>query len=168
MRNSSADFVVCVDADEFVYPWPFSNADPRKELTAEDANIIRCSMFQVYRHWTEADIDEKIPPLMQRRHGAPDIDAKGCLNWHDKPCIIRPDSGIQFQVGCHFVITPLPYPESQTLWRGVHWGKADDFCKERHLRDRRDRLSKKNLHNNYGVETFNRRTTGSSFKGSSG
>ena len=155
VRNSSADFVVCVDADEFVYPWPFSGADPRKELTAEDANIIRCSMFQVYRHWTEVDIDTKIPPLMQRRHGAPNVDSQGCLKWHDKPCIIRPDSGIQFHVGCHFVTTPLPYPESQTVWRGVHWGMADDFCKDRYVRDRRDRLSKENLQNNYGVETFN-------------
>ena len=153
VRNSSADYVVCVDADEFVYPWPFDSADPRKELEKEVENIVRCSMFHVYRNLADADIDTKKPPLFQRRHGSVDVDRKGRLKWFDKPCIVRPDSGVQFLAGCHSVT--MPYPENRTTWRGVHWGKADNYCKVRYVRDRRDRLSKSNLQRNYGIENFN-------------
>lgn len=152
VRQSTADFVICVDADEFVYPWPFDKADPRKILAEERENVVRCSMFQVYRHSTETDINTQKPPLMQRRHGIPDHDDRGREKWHDKPCILRPDSGTQLHVGCHFVT--MRYPESRTVWRGVHWGKADDFCLERYVRDRRDRLSENNRQNNYGIENF--------------
>ncbi len=148
VRKSSADFAVCVDADEFVHPWPFDSADPRKELESEAANIVRCKMFQVYRHVTDADIDPKKPPLFQRRHGSPNERQK----WYEKPCVVRPDSGIQFERGCHLVT--LPYPESRTIWHGVHWGKADDFCLLRYLRDRRDRLSKTNRQRGFGIELF--------------
>lgn len=144
VRSSSAKFVVCVDADEFVHPWPFETTDPRKELEKETANVIRCRMFQVYRHVTDTEIDPARPPLFQRRHGAPDE----CRKFYDKPCIVRPDSGVQFMIGCHIVT--IPYPESRTQWSGAHWGKADDFCLGRYLRDRRDRLSKQNLERDYG------------------
>lgn len=145
VRNSSAKFVVCVDADEFVHPWPFESTDPRAELKKETANVVRCRMFQMYRHLTEADIDPTKPPLFQRRHGAPDEFQK----FYDKPCIVRPDSGVQFKTGCHIVT--IPYPESRTQWRGAHWGKADDFCLRRYLRDRRDRLSQNNRDRDYGT-----------------
>ncbi|HXC36942.1 MAG TPA: glycosyltransferase family 2 protein [Candidatus Acidoferrales bacterium] len=145
VRNSSAKFVVCVDADEFVHPWPFETTDPRAELQKETANVIRCRMFQVYRHVTDTDIDPARPPLFQRRHGASDEFQK----FYDKPCIVRPDSGVQFMIGCHIVTTP--YPESRTQWGGAHWGKADDFCLGRYLRDRRDRLSKTNRERDYGT-----------------
>ena len=153
VRNSSADFVVCVDADEFVYPCPFDSADPRKELAKEAGNVVHCSMFQVYRHSTDVDIDRKKPPLFQRRHGSPDIDREGKPKWWDKPCIVRPDYGPQFSVGCHNVTAP--YQWRRTVWRGVHWGKADEFCMQRYVRDRRDRLSKTNQQHGMGMQLFN-------------
>ena len=146
--NSTADFAICVDADEFVYPWPFDGGDPRGVLENETANIVRCRMFQVYRHFTDANIDPKKPPLFQRRHGSPDSFQEA----YDKPCIVRPDSGVQFHPGCHSVTTP--YPESQIIWRGAHWGKADDFCLQRYLRDRSARLSKANRQKGYGGHLF--------------
>jgi Glycosyl transferase family 2 len=149
VRKSSADFVVCVDADEFVHPWPFDSTDPRRELEKEVANVVRCRMFQVYRHLNEADIDPQKPPLFQRRHGAPNAFEK-C---YDKPCIVRPDSGIQFVVGCHHVT--LPYAESRAVWRGTHWAMADNFCLQRYLRDRRDRFSKQNRQLGLSVHIVN-------------
>ena len=138
VRESSADFVICVDSDEFVHPWPFDNTDPRKELEKETANVVRCKMCHVYRHITDAEIDPGKPPLFQRRHGAPnDLEES-----YDKPCIVRPDSGIQFEPGCHFVT--LPYPESRAVWRGTHWAKADDFCVQRYINNRLERMSKRN------------------------
>jgi hypothetical protein len=148
LRQSTAHFAVCVDADEFVHPWPFEGTDPRKALEQEQANIVRCKMFQVYRHATDAEIDPRRPPLFQRRHGSPDARQQS----YHKPCIVRPDSGVQFEVGCHFVT--VPYPESPAHWGGVHWGKADDFCLLRYLRDRRDRVSKNNLQRGFGRELF--------------
>ena len=143
VRKSSADFVVCVDADEFVHPWPFEGANPRDELAKETGNVVYCAMFNIYRHATDADIDKTRPPLFQRRHG------------HDvgvKPCIVRPDCGAQFGVGCHHLLVPK---RGSTTWRGVHWGKADDFCVLRYVRDRRDRYSDENRCRGFGVHHFN-------------
>jgi hypothetical protein len=137
-----------VDADEFVHPWPFEGTDPRQALEEEEANVVRCEMYQVYRHATDADIDSRRPPLFQRRHGSPDARQQS----YHKPCIVRPDSGVLFERGCHLVT--LPYPESRTPWRGAHWGKADDFCVRRYLRDRRDRLSETNRQRGFGIELF--------------
>jgi hypothetical protein len=154
VRKSSADFVVCVDADEFVYPWPFDGADPREELAKESGNIVCCNMFQVYRHITETDVDRKKPPLFQRRHGTRNIDFGDPRKQHYvKPCIVRPDCGPRFKLGCHEVMVPCP-EWSPTLWRGVHWAKADEFCVLRSLRDRRDRLSKTNRQQGFGEHLF--------------
>ena len=151
VRKSSADFVVCVDADEFVYPWPFAGADPRRELAKETGNVVRCNMFNVYRHSTDKDIDPQQPPLFQRRHGLQDVSREGQTQLHDKPCIVRPDCWPEFELGCHRV--RVPYPKwSTNVWRGAHWGKADAFCLQRYLRDRRDRLSKTNRHYGFGKE----------------
>lgn len=153
VRESSADFVVCVDADEFVHPWPFDQTEARKALEKETGNVVRCSMFNVYRHSTEKDIDPTIPPLFQRRHGPVEDGQEGRLREFDKPCIVRPDSWPTFELGCHSV--RMPYPEwSNSIWRGVHWGKADHFCLNRYVRDRRDRLSETNRHYGFGIKHF--------------
>jgi hypothetical protein len=157
VRESSADFVVCVDTDEFVHPWPFENANPRDELAKESGDVVYCAMVQSYRHVTDVDVDRSKPPLFQRRHGVTDFfinqEGKQVLlkDIYTKPCIVRPDSGAQFLVGLHGLKQPK---RGSTQWRGAHWVKADVFCVSRCVRDRRDRLSEKNLQNNYGVQYF--------------
>jgi hypothetical protein len=135
--NSSASFAVCVDADEFVHPWPFASTNPRDTLEKETSDVVRCEMFQMYRHAADADLDPAKPPLFQRRHGDPDVHKH-----YTKPCIVRPDCGAQFSRGCHRLLAPKQ--TSSTIWRGVHWGKADNFSLMRYVRDRRDRLSEVN------------------------
>jgi hypothetical protein len=158
VRESSADFAVCVDADEFVHPWPFEGTNPRNELAKETGNVVYCAMFQSYRHATDADVDRTKPPLFQRRHGDRDtdlnVDGNKALqkDRFTKPCIVRPDSGAQLEVGCHHLTMPK---RGSTIWRGVHWGKADSFCTLRYVRDRRDRISEENRLRAYGVEHFN-------------
>jgi hypothetical protein len=157
VRESSADFVVCADTDEFVYPWPFETTNPRDELAKESGDVVYCAMVQSYRHVTDADIDRTKPPLFQRRHGVTDFiinqEGKQVLlkDIYTKPCIVRPDSGAQFLVGVHGLKDPK---RGSTQWRGAHWVKADAFCVLRSVRDRRDRLSEKNRQNNYGVQYF--------------
>jgi hypothetical protein len=158
VRKSSADFVICVDADEFVHPWPFEGANPRDELAKETGNVVHCAMFQSYRHVSEVDIDRTKPPLFQRRHGDPDafmdVDGHKVLlkDMYTKPCIVRPDCGAQFEVGCHKLLVPK---RGSTTWRGVHWAKADNFCILRSVRDRRDRFSEENRLRGHSVHLFN-------------
>jgi hypothetical protein len=142
--KSSASFAVCVDADEFVHPWPFEGVNPRDALAKETGDVVCCKMFDVYRHATDADIDPTKPPLFQRRHGHPEVHKH-----YVKPCIVRPDCGAQFARGCHALLAPKQL--SSTIWRGVHWGKADNFCLMRYMRDRRDRLSHNARRRNWGV-----------------
>jgi Glycosyl transferase family 2 len=157
LRESAADFCVCVDADEFVHPWPFEKTNPRDELARETGEVVYCAMFECYRHATEPDVDSAQPPLFQRRHGVLEqektVDGKIALqkDRYTKPCIVRPDSGAEYVVGCHRLVTPK---RGETIWRGVHWGRADNFCLLRYTRDRRDRLSEANRKNNFGVEHF--------------
>jgi hypothetical protein len=155
VRASSADFVIVVDTDEFVHPWPFEGTSPRDALAKEAGEVVYCAMFQSYRHATEADIDRTKPPLFQRRHGTADFDVERNgmgKDLYTKPCIVRPDSGAQFGPGCHKLLSPK---HGSTIWRGTHWGKADNFCTLRYVRDRRDRLSKDNLLNGHGAHHFN-------------
>lgn len=151
VRESSADFAICVDADEFVHPWPFDQANPRAELARESGEVVYCAMFEVYRHATEPDIDPTQPPLFQRRHGVFEQfnQLEMSKDRYTKPCIVRPDSGAQFDIGCHLLLMPK---RGSTIWRGVHWGWADNFCLMRYLRDRRDRLSDNNRQNKFGLE----------------
>jgi len=142
VRKSSADFVVCVDADEFVHPWPFETANPRDELAKETGDVVRCMMFNVFRHAMDVDIDRTKPPLFQRRHGG---------QTGEKPCIVRPDSGAQFGAGCHNLLVKK---KGSTIWMGVHWGKADDFCVPRYVRDRRDHMSEENRLRGHGAHHF--------------
>lgn len=158
VRESTADFVICVDADEFVHPWPFDGTDPRDELAKESGNVVYCEMFQSYRHVTDADIDRTKAPLFQRRHGTLDTELKVdgmrdlAKNLYRKPCIVRPDCGAQFRFGCHDLVVPK---KGSTVWRGVHWAKADTFCTLRCVRDRRDRLSEENRRHQRGRQNFN-------------
>lgn len=157
VRESSADFVICVDTDEFVHPWPFETTHPREELAKETGEVVYCAMFQSYRHVTDKDIDRTQPPLFQRRHGTFDVnlqlDSGSTLpkNQYTKPCIVRPDSGAQFEVGCHHLTVPK---RGSTTWGGVHWGRADVFCTWRYVRDRRDRISERNRNSQLGVQHF--------------
>jgi hypothetical protein len=159
VRESSADFAVCVDADEFVHPWPFETTNPRDELARETGEVVYCAMFESYRHVTDKDIDRTQPPLFQRRHGTfnavGEVDEGKALakDRYTKPCIVRPDSGAQFEMGCHHLSTPK---KGSSIWRGVHWGKADVFCTWRYVRDRRDRLSERNLRLQLGVQHFDK------------
>ena len=158
VNKSSADFVICVDADEFVHPWPFDGTNPRDELAKEFGDVVYCTMFQSYRHVTDTDIDRTKPPLFQRRHGSLELDLNVDGNKmllkdsYTKPCIVRPKSGAQFEVGCHRLLVPK---RGLTKWRGAHWGRADRFCLLRCIRDRRDRLSEENRLYQFGVQHFN-------------
>jgi len=146
IARSTADWVIAVDFDEFVFPRPYGTS-PRLALEAETGHIINSAMIRVWRHHTDVDIDRMANPILQRRHGEKD---------HVKPCIFRP-RGVQIEIGGHGAKIPPDY-QYGTEWSGVHWANADPcFWIERSIRDRGSRLSQKNVSRGWGTHALRTR-----------
>lgn len=144
--RSSADWVVLVDMDEFIYPAPYG-CNPRQVLENERGDIIMSHMTRMWRHRSESDIDRMRPPVPQRTHGQPD---------HVKPCVFRP-KGVIMGVGNHNAHTPSHYKWGKP-WVGSHWANADQaFWIDRETRDRGPRLSAENRARGYGTHTLRSR-----------
>ena len=139
---SPADWVIVVDFDEFVFPYPYGT-DPRMVLCEETGDKINVPMWRVWRHHTDRDIDRMAPPVPQRLHGVPNRE-------HTKPCIFRPN-GISIHVGCHAANFPSHFEWGQP-WTAVHWANADPcFGIARSREDRQARLCQQQLSENLGV-----------------
>jgi hypothetical protein len=147
------DWGIMVDADEFVFPpdGVFSAKTYFKTLPEYIENI-SAWMWNVYRHFTEKDIDINKPPKYQRRHGDPNF--KDWYNRHYiKRCIVKPKLKPDFNIGCHdFHIDELtPYK-----FHGVHWKMADpELAIIRRIKNGRDRQSKMNHEMNWQCHDFN-------------
>jgi len=134
IARSTADWVIVVDFDEFVFPRPLGS-DPRKALEAETGDIIDCHMLRVWRHRTDSNIDRMKPPMLQRRHGQAD---------HHKPSLFRP-KGVTIGIGNHSANYPAHYKWG-TVWSAAHWANADPaFGIHRSKVDRQMRLSSRRL-----------------------
>lgn len=139
ISRSTADWVIVVDFDEFIFPK--GGKSSRTALEQEPGDIMMCEMLRVWRHMSDRDVDRTKPPLLQRRHGGPD---------HVKPCIFRPGA-VSLHIGNHSVDHPPHYKWGQP-WSAVHWANADpEFGIERTHRDRQTRLSDNNYRNSWGM-----------------
>lgn len=137
--RSTANWVIVVDFDEFVFPK--GGLEPRTALERETGDIMNCEMLRVWRHMSDHDIDRTKPPLLQRRHGGPD---------HVKPCIFRPGA-VSMHIGNHSANYPPDYKWGKP-WSAVHWANADpEFGIERTHRDRQTRLSENNYKHSWGM-----------------
>lgn len=137
--RSTANWVIVVDFDEFVFPK--NGANPRTTLERETGDIMQCEMFRVWRHMSDQDVDRMKPPLLQRRHGEKD---------HIKPCIFRPGA-VKVDIGTHSASFPTEYKWGKP-WSAVHWANADpEFGIERTHRDRQTRLSENNYKHSWGM-----------------
>lgn len=140
IARSTADWVILVDFDEFVFPK--DGKSPRLVLEQEQGSVCQCEMLRVWRHVTDSDVNRLQPPLLQRRHGQPD---------HVKPCIFRPHPSIRFDIGCHGVYVPEHYKWGQP-WRAAHWANADpEFGIQRAHSHRQMRLSDNNISHGWGI-----------------
>lgn len=152
-KHSRADWIVIADTDEFVFPSPLGS-DPRKALESEppETNVIWCSMFQVWRHRTDSDIDYHKPPVPQRRHGEKTFDDP-MRAAYIKPSIIR-QPGAVLGLGNHSVWLPSGERRGQP-WIGAHWANADQcFAIQRRIDNSHDRMSDVNLANGWAVQNF--------------
>lgn len=167
-HSSRADWVILVDADEFVFR--AMNPDIRNYLEMEYADVIVSTLYQVYRHKTDKDLDVTKPAVPQRRHGIANtgVDERAGfdLSLYNKPIVARGGLMIEWTAGNHFItdgsgaryhqagtITNGGVKISQHLLDGAHWAMADPcFCIERRCKGRRDRQSKFNLANGMTIQ----------------
>lgn len=147
VRRSTADWVVLVDMDEFIYPSPYG-INPKSVLANETGSLIFSHMTRMWRHRLDKNIDRTIPPVPQRLHGQPD---------HIKPCVFRPNPTIHLGAGNHDIQSAVPLVTG-TPWVGAHWANADPcFWIERETRDRGPRLSERNRSRGHGTHTLRTR-----------
>jgi hypothetical protein len=123
IREIRADWVLCVDADEFVFTMDRGRPEPDIRPLLEkvtDGNVIVCNLWDVYRHITDRDLDPDQAPLLQRRHGDPHVSFL-----YEKPIVFRPESGIQFHSGQHRYFANPAIKLSRRRLPGAHWKYAD-------------------------------------------
>lgn len=152
-HHSQADWVVVVDTDEFVFPDPLGS-DPRKALESEpsETNVIYCSMYQVWRHRTDSDVDYHKPPAPQRRHGEKDFNHP-MRSAYIKPCLVKPE-GASLSLGNHSVYIGSGERRGKP-WIGAHWSNADQcFAIQRRIENSRDRMSDVNRAKGWAIQNF--------------
>jgi len=150
IRESTADWVVLVDMDEFLWPMPYG-LNPRVALEQEQGDLIYSRMVRVWRHKTDRDIDRTRHPVPQRLHGIADLRDDG---GHIKPCVFRPNPTIQMGTGNHDIHSDTPLWVGRE-WSGAHWANADPcFWIERETRDRGPRLTQRNKERGFGTHTL--------------
>lgn len=147
IHRSTADWVVLVDMDEFIYPIPYG-VSPRVVLEQEEGDLIYSHMTRMWRHHTDVDIDRAKLPVPQRLHGQRD---------HIKPAVFRPVNTVRVGAGNHDIHCDVPLAHGRA-WAGAHWANADSvFWIERETRDRGPRLSQRNIDRGHGTHTLRTR-----------
>lgn len=141
-----ADWVIAVDADEFVFAPRFE--DVRAFLARQGkASVVEVGMWQVYRHVTECDLDESLPAVPQRRHGR--------VVWHHfKPCVVRPEARIAWEVGHHGIRPNQHVRLAKESLLAVHWAFAEaEIAIGRYIEGRSKRMTQRNRDNSWGFHT---------------
>ncbi len=147
------DWVYILDSDELLFPFPLGS-EPQAFLQQQrESDLLYTAMWQVYRHKTDADLDEKLPAVEQRRHGDPNV-SRGLNGSYRKPIVARAGLKLGWLPGCHRYQADHPLRVSRNYFRGAHWAMADPgFAVERKLR-LKERLSRNNRDKGLGFQYF--------------
>jgi alpha-1,3-rhamnosyltransferase len=165
-KETQCDWVLSVDADEFVFYQrgldfcydlhPVLNENPEYDLFS-------VMLYQIYRHRDDADLDQGMYPVPQRRHGDPNV-SEGINALYNKPILVRKGLNMSWSPGCHTieVMAGKNLSGSPVSLMGAHWAMADPaFAVERRVKNRRERQSKNNLakgltlqHHNVTIESI--------------
>jgi len=158
-KSLDCDWVIVVDADEFVFPIPLGR-DIREFLERENNyDLVYVQLWQVYRHKNDSDLTYALPTLQQRRHGDRNV-TEGINAAYVKPIVVRPSAGVEWLPGCHKIrdkknlnniinkIIGNQIAISPQKLYGSHWAMADPkFAVKRRIKDRKERQSRRNLEN---------------------
>lgn len=133
-RRCDADWILMVDADEFVFSVPYELGMRGILEQTVMSDVMSVKLFNVYRHWTDKDVDVSKPPLFQRRHGDPNTSV-GENAQFNKPCIVRGRRNVVFHIGNHYISCGDGFVVGGNNAYGAHWCNADaSFCVDRRLR----------------------------------
>jgi len=151
------DWIYSVDADEFVFP-PKEYRDAREFLTKQEKegyNLVYAPIFQVYRHFTEEDLDINKPVLAQRQHGDPNFNSR-FNRLFVKPIIVKPETNITWTPGCHFFEKNPNIKQAKEVFYGVHWAMVDErIAIKRRIYGRKLRLSERQIAKNMTWQHIN-------------
>jgi len=128
--ESTADYFIAVDADEFVF-----QEGLKKEITEESADIFFVRLYQVYRTVMDQDLDINRSIEEQRRYGDADV-VQGQNKSGTKPIVVRTGvRKLKWMPGQHNIWNRHRYVTSETVLLGAHWMMADPcFCIDRRMR----------------------------------
>lgn len=141
--GSIADWLLVVDADEFVF---HPEQSVHEYLAASSYDIESVPFWQMYRHASEQDIVPHLPPLQQRTHGDPRLGWCFEQGHFTKPIAVRVGVKPAWQPGNHYVDTQGGSVCQSPALRGCHWAMADvNIAIDRRIKGRKERMS----HNNF-------------------
>jgi hypothetical protein len=148
-----SDWLIYVESDEFIFPRGF--ADVRTTLATANGNVIYASMWQVYKHETDVDLDTTKPALLQRRHGDPNR-TEGYNAHYTKPIIINPAVQISWHPG-HQTHHPNDKIKVATnvMFDGAHWRLVDiPLAILRRIKGRKEHFSDESKQMGWGGQHF--------------
>jgi len=156
LHGIEADWVYVLDPDEFIFP---PNESPYDFLKRQNYDVVRSTMYQVYRHRTDKDLNPLLPPIPQRIHGDSDVLSRDqesnrpFKSLYIKPNVVRPSSKVQFFPGHHQIDgNPQVSPE---FYIGAHWHMADPTIAIHRRMERTARISERNKAHQMGWQNFN-------------
>lgn len=128
--ESTADWVIVVDADEFIL-----EENLKEFLSNQTADIFYVRLYQVYRTVNDRDLDINKPIIEQRKNGQADV-VKGNNKSGAKPIVVRAGlRNMKWMPGQHNIWNRHRYVTSNQVLLGAHWMMADPcFCIERRMR----------------------------------
>jgi len=141
------DWIYAVDSDEFIFaPKKYRNtAEFLRKQEDLGYNLVYAKIFQVYRHFTDKDLDINKPILPQRTHGDPNF--KSLFNRsYIKPVIVKPEIGIIWNPGCHSFKINSKIKIAEEQFFGAHWAMVDErIAIKRRIFGRKMRLSARQI-----------------------
>ena len=150
-RKVTTDWLIAVDADEFVFVDDFS--DVRYFLSKVVGNVVYVDFYNVYKHRSELPLDPTIPAVFMRRHGDPDREANN--GRYKKPVIVRTRIKFTWSLGMHSIEPSTRIKVSKPRLIGSHWRMADvSLAISRRMRGRRENLLQKDIDNQWSCDNF--------------
>jgi hypothetical protein len=140
-QQSLADWIIVVDADEFLFVPPHGEQPVRDFLAQVDGNVVRVDYWAVFKHLTDAPLDRTQPPLFQRRHGIKE--GLPGSRQYCKPSIAQRGAISGWDFGIHQVLGNCRPRYATRLLAGAHWRMAEPSFVYARMERQRQRHSKR-------------------------